>query len=137
MTQSGTWGYRYPIVPETLVLSRPCTTVGALYKQKRRWGVGGKEMSVSGFMIMAVGFLMHGLLLGGFFLGIGIPFLAASVVIKLFCDILLLRIPLQRLGRMADLRYLLSFELYFILYVILLPFAVFLGGAVVWKGRKY
>jgi cellulose synthase/poly-beta-1,6-N-acetylglucosamine synthase-like glycosyltransferase len=137
MTRSGKWGSRYPIRKETLVLSKPCADVAALYRQKRRWGVGGKDMSVSGFAIGTVGFLLHALYLLFPFVGILWQVFAASFAVKMLCDYFVLRVPLKRTGRLADLRYMLLFEPYFILFVVLLPFAVFLGGAVVWKGRRY
>ncbi|MCX6136487.1 MAG: glycosyltransferase [Ignavibacteriales bacterium] len=137
ITQSGRWGYRYPIRKETLVLSKPCTDSSSLYRQKRRWGVGGKDMSLSGFAIGAVGFLLHALYLLSPFLGMDLVVVGASFGVKLLCDYCVLRVPLRRTDRMAEMQYLFHFEIYFILYIVLLPFAVFLGGAVVWKGRRY
>ena len=137
MTRSGKWGSRYPIRKETLVESEPCTNVATLYRQKRRWGVGGKDMSVSGFAIGTIGFLLHALYLVSPFLGISWSIFAASFTVKMLCDYVVLRVPLKRTGRLSDMKYILHFELYFVLFLVLLPFAVFLGGAVVWKGRRY
>jgi 1,2-diacylglycerol 3-beta-glucosyltransferase len=137
ITKSGRWGYRYPIRKETLVLSKPCPDVRTLYRQKRRWGVGGKDMSINGFAIGVIGYLYHALFVLSPFLTADAGMITASFAIKLLCDYLVLRVPLTRTGRMAEMKFLLHFEVYFILYVILLPFAVFLGGAVVWKGRRY
>jgi len=35
------------------------------------------------------------------------------------------------------LKYFAAFQAYFFLYVLSLPFVVFFGGRVVWKGRTY
>jgi cellulose synthase/poly-beta-1,6-N-acetylglucosamine synthase-like glycosyltransferase len=137
ITQSGKWGYRYPLEKEALVFSNACRTIWELYRQKRRWGVGGKDMPISGFMIMAVAFSMHVFLLSGFFLDIGLTLLLSGLAMKLICDLILLGVPLARTEQTSQLKYFSVFELYYIIYVILLPFAVFLGGKVVWKGRKY
>ena len=137
MTRSGRWGYRYPFSRKTLVFSNACQTMRSLYRQKRRWGVGGKDMSLVGLSIMAVAFCFHGMLLCGPFVGISLPAYAAFFVAKLLLDGFLLAIPLSRTEQLSQFRYFLAFELYFIPYVIILPFAVFLGGRVRWKGRSY
>jgi cellulose synthase/poly-beta-1,6-N-acetylglucosamine synthase-like glycosyltransferase len=59
ITRSGRWGYRYPLEKESLVFSKACGTLPELYRQKRRWGVGGKDMPLSGLMIMVIAFCMH------------------------------------------------------------------------------
>ena len=137
ITGSGRWGYRYPLEKESLVFSKACTTIPELYRQKRRWGVGGKDMPVSGLSIMVIAFCMHALILAGFFLQQSIPVFLLGVGLKLACDYAILRVPLQRTGQLSQLKYFWLFEIYYTVYVIVLPFAVFLGGKVVWKGRTY
>ena len=137
ITRSGRWDYRYPLEYETLVFSNACKTLPDLYRQKRRWGVGGKNMPASGMMIMVVAFCMHALLLCSLFLEIPSPLLMTGLLGKLLGDFVLLAIPLGRSGQLSQIKYFVLFEFYFILYVIMLPFAVFLGGSVAWKGRKY
>ena len=130
------WDYLCPIDPEVLVTSQPCENWRDLLRQKHRWGKGGLDMRLSGLMVMVVGFgynalLVLSLLSGGFgwFLG-GLGFKAAA-------DYTFLRAVLRRLQRLELLRYFAAFEIYFITYVLLLPFVVFFGGRVVWKGRSY
>ena len=137
ITQSGRWEYRYPLEKETLVFSNACGTIPELYRQKRRWGVGGKDMPLSGMMILVIAFCMHALFLAGFFFNISLAILLGGFLAKIVCDSILLSVPLRRTEQTAQLKYFWIFELYYIVYVILLPFAVFLGGRVVWKGRKY
>jgi len=48
-----------------------------------------------------------------------------------------LRAIMKRQGHLELLKYFLWFEGYFIFYVLALPFAVFFGGRVIWKGRTY
>jgi hypothetical protein len=48
-----------------------------------------------------------------------------------------LSIPLIKSKQLTQLKYFGLFEIYYMLYVIILPFAVFFGGKVSWKGRKY
>ncbi|MGA9406755.1 MAG: glycosyltransferase family 2 protein, partial [Bacteroidota bacterium] len=137
ITRSGRWAYKYPLEKESLVFSKACKTIPELYRQKRRWGVGGKDMPVSGLLIMAIAFCMHALLLFGYFFHLSLTFLVCGLIAKLLCDFVLLSIPLRKTGQLVQLKYFWIFEVYYIIYVIALPFAVFFGGKVVWKGRKY
>ena len=137
ITRSGRWGYRYPLEKESLVFSTACKTIPELYRQKRRWGVGGKDMPISGLMIMAIAFCMHVLLLAGYFLNLSFNFLLCGFATKFLCDFVLLSIPLIKSKQFFQLKYFGFFEIYYTVYVIILPFAVFLGGRVLWKGRKY
>ncbi|HTX17975.1 MAG TPA: glycosyltransferase [Bacteroidota bacterium] len=137
MTGSGRWEYRYPLDRKTLVFSRACESMGALFRQKRRWGVGGKDIPLFGLSIMAIAFCFHALLLFGPFLRPPIALLATGVLVKFLLDGVLVAIPLKRTGQFSQFRYFLIFEIYFVVYVLILPFSVFLGGRVHWKGRSY
>ena len=137
IVKKGKWQYRYPVEHETLVTSNPVDSVKDLYRQKRRWAVGGKEIQPLGVMLFIVGISMHSLMLIGFSLGIQSAMLLAGIAIKCACDYVLLYIPLKKIKREQQLKYFFLFQFYFILYVILLPLAVFFGGRVVWKGRKF
>ncbi len=137
ITRSGKWNYKYPLDKKTLVLSTPCDTAKELYRQKRRWGVGGKDMRLSGMLIMAVSFFTHALLLTGLFSGISAALFLSSVLTKLILDFLLVFTVLIKVEQRRQLKYFLIFELYLLATVIVLPFAVFFGGEVIWKGRRY
>ena len=137
ITRSGRWGYRDPLEKESLVFSKACGTLPELYRQKRRWGVGGKDMPLSGLMIMVIAFCMHFFLIGGYFFNLSLMFLLFGFAVKFLCDFILLSIPLIKSKQFTQLKYFGLFEIYYMLYVIILPFAVFFGGKVSWKGRKY
>lgn len=136
IVKSGQWNYLYPIDPRVLVVSKPCKTLRELVRQKHRWGKGGLDMKPSGLLIMLIGFSTHALILGTF--AFGSVFLAATgLMVKCVADYFFLHSVLKRLERPDLLKYFYWFELYFIAYVILLPFIVFFGGRVVWKERRY
>ncbi|HTR81806.1 MAG TPA: glycosyltransferase [Bacteroidota bacterium] len=137
ITRSGRWEYHYPLDEKTLVFSDACSSPSDLFRQKKRWGVGGKDMPLSGLLIMAVAFCMHAFVLLGLVLQIQNGILLTAVLGKLFADFFLVSIPLFKTKQQAQLKYFAIFEVYYILYVIALPFMVFLGGKVVWKGREY
>lgn len=130
------WKFLYPIDDQVLVESKPCPTLKSLAQQKHRWGKGGLDMKFWGFVIMAIGFSMHALLLWHF---LWFSFAATGVVllVKMIADYIFLSTILARLNKTDELRFFYWFELYYALYVLALPFLVFFGGKVQWKGRNY
>jgi cellulose synthase/poly-beta-1,6-N-acetylglucosamine synthase-like glycosyltransferase len=130
------WNYLCPIDPNVLVMSQPCSSWKELIRQKHRWGKGGLDMRLSGFSIMAIGFGLDVLILYSLLLGITL-FALGAFVLKMMGDYLFLHTVLTKLGRRDLLKYFIPFQIYFLLYVLLLPFVVFFGGRVIWKGRHY
>ncbi len=136
IVRTGCWEYYYLLDPAHLVVSEPCSTLRELVRQKQRWGKGGLDMKASGLAVMAIGFLMHAGIVGGLLLGAWE--LSASVFLgKAIGDYTFLQAVLKRIDRLQDRKYFYWFELYYLLYVLLLPFIVFFGGKVRWKGREY
>lgn len=136
IVKTGKWDYLYPIDPNVLVVSKPCQTYKELVRQKHRWGKGGLDMKLSGFLIMVIGFSAHGFTLLTFLLG-NFAYALTALLIKLIADYVFLFKVLHRLNRTDLLKYFYWFEIYYMTYVLLLPFIVFFGGKVVWKGRAY
>ncbi len=93
-------------------------------------------MKPAGFAIMVIGFLMHLSPFVMLFWG-GIMQASISLIFKFTADYVFLFQILNRLDRKDDLRWFFWFEIYFIVYVLLLPFLVFFGGKVKWKGREF
>lgn len=136
IVRTGRWEYLYPIDPNLLVVSQPCSTFKELLRQKHRWGKGGLDINLTGFGIMAIGYLAHLFILGTLLWG---SFLIASsaLLVKFLADYLFLYQTLNKLQRTNLLKYFYAFQLYYILYVMTLPFIVVFGGKVVWKGRAF
>ena len=130
------WKYLYPIDVRHLVESKACPNFKSLIRQKHRWGKGGLDMKPAGLAIMVGGFLMHFSPFVMLVLG-GLVQAAAALMIKCIADYVFLYRILDRLDRKEDLRWFTWFEIYFIIYVLLLPFLVFFGGKVQWKGREF
>jgi cellulose synthase/poly-beta-1,6-N-acetylglucosamine synthase-like glycosyltransferase len=130
------WKVRYPVDPSTLVWSQPCADVRELFRQKKRWGRGGLDIHPVGFAIMSVGFLMNASLLLLPFFGLPLWAWITGLAAKALGDTLLLSYPFSRLGQQRLYRHIPLFELYYLLYVTILPFVAVFGGKVVWKGRK-
>jgi cellulose synthase/poly-beta-1,6-N-acetylglucosamine synthase-like glycosyltransferase len=136
IVSSGRWDYLYPLDPNHLVESRPCADFLTLIRQKHRWGKGGLDMKPAGLAIMVIGFLMH---LSPFIMLYwgGVVQAATAFMLKFTADYIFLYQILKRLDRTEEIKWFYWFELYFIIYVIALPFLVFFGGKVKWKGREF
>jgi cellulose synthase/poly-beta-1,6-N-acetylglucosamine synthase-like glycosyltransferase len=137
ITENGKWGYAFPVDLETLVISKPVKTLKELYHQKKRWGTGGLDTGLLGIAVMSGGFIFHLLLILSLLLIEKISSLLISLVLKFFIDGAFLFKTLRKFKKTSLLKYLPFFELYYIIYVVVLPFVVFFGGKTVWKDRKY
>jgi cellulose synthase/poly-beta-1,6-N-acetylglucosamine synthase-like glycosyltransferase len=125
----------YPLEKDTLVTSLPCNSFKKLARQKKRWAVGGLGVPFTGFLIMFWGFFTNLCILLT-------PLLFSKVWIyliffKIVTDYFVLFPVHQKLGIAKNLKYFLAHQVYYILYVIALPFIVLPNRNVIWKGRKY
>jgi 1,2-diacylglycerol 3-beta-glucosyltransferase len=136
IVQSKKWDYVCPVDPRVLVISQPCSGWRELIRQKHRWGTGGLDMNFRGLSIGVIGFGLNSLLLIALALGYYVA-AACSLLVKMFFELSFLYTLLRTLRHLQYLRFFLWFEVYFICYVLVLPFLVFFGGSVVWKGRSY
>jgi cellulose synthase/poly-beta-1,6-N-acetylglucosamine synthase-like glycosyltransferase len=130
------WKYRYPIDEHNLVMSLPCPDWPTLIRQKHRWGKGGLDMKIEGFIIMVMSVLMQTAPLVMLYWG-GVVIATTALMLKFIADYTFLYQTLKRLNRTEELKWFYWFELYYLGEVILLPFLVFFGGKVKWKGRTF
>ena len=125
----------YPLDKEGLVYSKPCEDLKSLYWQKKRWGVGGLDSDLAGFSVMAAAFVTHLAILL-------IPFYYSAIalylfVFKILIDYFFLYPIFKRLNLKLKIKNFISFELYLIIYVLILPLLVIFNRKVKWKGREY
>lgn len=124
---------RFPMDPGTLVESEPCPTLGTLYGQRKRWFSGGKGMDAKSILIFTWAWLLNLLILIG--LAAGWQGAVAALIVKAAADLILTLPALTRFKRWVLLPAFPLFELYFFLYVLLMPPVVLTGRKVVWKDR--
>lgn len=125
----------FPLEEDAMVTSIPCTSFKQLYRQKKRWSIGGLGVPVRGFLIMLWGFLTHiCILLTPLFFS---PVWLYLICFKIIADFFVLYPIHQKLGISKNLKYFAVYQIYYILYVIALPFIVLADRKVVWKGREY
>jgi cellulose synthase/poly-beta-1,6-N-acetylglucosamine synthase-like glycosyltransferase len=125
----------YPLDPDAHVVSKPCENFNQLYWQRKRWGVGGLDSDLAGFLVMGIGFITQVcILLTPFFYSTAALYL---VVFRFAIDFFFIYPAIKKLKLVNSLKYFFAFELYFIIYVIVLPFIVLPGRQVLWKGRNF
>lgn len=126
----------YPLDKDALVTSTACKNVKSLYHQKKRWSVGGLKAPWQGYVIFVFGYVTNILvLLTPLFFSKGWLYM---VLFKFAVDFFLLFPAYKRLSLVKDLKYFITFEIYYLFYVTLLPIIIFTTGQKVsWKGRKY
>ena len=125
----------FPLEKDALVTSIPCADFKSLYRQKKRWGVGGLGVPVRGFFIMFWGFLANlAIVLTPFFYSTAWLYL---IFFKIAIDFFVLYPIHQKMGITKNLKYFFVYQIYYILYVLALPFIVLTSRKVKWKGREY
>ncbi len=129
------YGVVFPTEFEGINESEPCENIKSLYRQKHRWGRGGLDAPFIGFVIMFWGWLTHLLIIFQIFSGSVLTFI--FTLVKVLSDLIFLSFPLKKFKMLKELKYFIAFEIYFITYVLILPFIVFFDRRVIWKGRKY
>jgi cellulose synthase/poly-beta-1,6-N-acetylglucosamine synthase-like glycosyltransferase len=135
ISRLGSYRIIFPLDKNALVTSLPCKSFNELYHQKKRWGVGGLGVPLRGFVVMAFGLIVNlCVLLTPLFFS---PVWLYLSVFKLAIDLFVLFPVHSRLGIKEHLKYFVQFELYFILYLLILPIIVLSSRKVVWKGKEY
>jgi cellulose synthase/poly-beta-1,6-N-acetylglucosamine synthase-like glycosyltransferase len=125
----------FPLDKNALVVSLPVPDYKTLYHQKKRWAVGGLLVPKLGYFILACGYLMHAAMLAAPFFWT--PVIGELILLKIFIDFVFMNYMTSSLGIRKSMKYFLQFEIYYIIYVILLPFIIMPNQTVTWKGRKY
>jgi 1,2-diacylglycerol 3-beta-glucosyltransferase len=125
----------YPLDKDALMVSKPLNTYKEIFWQKKRWGVGGVDSKLYGYAIMASGYVAKICMLL-------LPFLYTPTALyltafKIFIDCFFV----QQIFRKQELKFkitdFIAFEIYFIIYVLLLPIVVLPNRKVKWKGREF
>ncbi len=126
---------KFPVNRNALVKSNACKTLKQLYRQKQRWGVGGLDMVLRGMIIMSFGWIVKLALIASVWF-VPFPIWLIALACKLFIDIRFLWKPLKQFGVLSSLKHFLFFEIYFTLYVLIIPFIAFFSKNIVWKERS-
>ncbi|MCX7875765.1 MAG: glycosyltransferase [Melioribacteraceae bacterium] len=125
----------YPIDENALVVSKACENFKELYWQRKRWGVGGKESDLFGYLTMVWGYISKVMiLLTPIFFSLNAFYLSLT---KIVIDYFFAKNVFVKLKLKMKLFHFLVFEIYYTIYVIILPFIVLPSKKVKWKGRTF
>lgn len=125
----------YPIDKDTLIESLPIEGFMPLYKQKKRWSIGGINVPLHGLLVLGTAFISH---LLPFLL---LPFSPVTSIFAVFtivlADLIFLSSIVYRMKLLYTIKYFPFFEIYYFIYIIFLPFILLFSKSVEWKGRKF
>lgn len=125
----------YPLDKDALVESLPVEGLRQLYKQKKRWSIGGLNVPLHGIAVLVTAFLAHLLAVAvlPFFPATGLTLIGSIISV----DLIFLTSVVYRLKLLSTIRYFPFFELYYFVYVITFPFILLFSKSVEWKGRQF
>jgi cellulose synthase/poly-beta-1,6-N-acetylglucosamine synthase-like glycosyltransferase len=125
----------YPLDKKALVTSVPCKNLKELYRQKKRWSVGGLDVPKYSFAVMGISFVTNVcLFVTPLFFS---PVWLYLAVFKLAIDFFVLYPVHRELGIVKNLKYFFSFQIYYIIYAVITPFVLLFSRKVIWKNREY
>ncbi len=135
IVQETHWRVSFPLDAATTIFSFPSPTWREYFDQRVRWAAGGKEVGWFAKLLMSVAFLAHVTVVLAASIS---PLLAlAGLLTILLVDGALLWRCATTLQYKALLKYLPLFEIYFLLYSLVLAATVIFPTTVQWKGRRY
>jgi cellulose synthase/poly-beta-1,6-N-acetylglucosamine synthase-like glycosyltransferase len=125
----------FPLNENTSIISKACETWKQLFHQRKRWGVGALDMVTIGFVVFGVPYALLLLLLLGLFF---IPsfHVLICLAIKFLLEIILILFSLKQLKSGSYIKYYLFFEMYYFIYVLVLPWISIFSKKVLWKDRS-
>jgi len=129
------WKVKYPLNENIVNYTLPCATGKELYRQKKRWGRGGLDIRITGFLVGLIGWSSAVVMLFGWLFAGLAPYLL-FVISKLVIDLLFVLLPAVKFKSYKVFLYLIPFEIYFALYAIFMPFILLFDRQVVWKEQK-
>lgn len=125
----------YPLDHDSMITSKACPDMPALFWQKKRWGVGGVDSDFIGYLIMAWGYIAKAaMVLTPLFFSLTALYLC---IFKVAVDFFFIKPVFNRLRVRMKFTHFIAFEIYYIVYVLILPFIVLPNRKVKWKGRTF
>lgn len=130
-------GYKtkFPVNNDTKNITLPCLTLSQLFRQKKRWAMGGLGVINMGMFIGLLGWLTGAVLLTGWAY-MDINTYVAVVFSKLVTDFIFLFPAVKEFKMWKIYLYLVFFEIYYAAYVIITSLLLAIDRKVVWKDQK-
>jgi cellulose synthase/poly-beta-1,6-N-acetylglucosamine synthase-like glycosyltransferase len=137
MLDQTTWRVRFLLTPGATITSQPPLAWRGYIDQRKRWAAGGKEVSGFGKLLLVAGFLRHVATIIALISAKPLLPVIAGIALASLADFLLVSHVTSRLQRREALKHFPFFEIYFLLYSLLLAPVVALPTTVRWKDVTY
>ncbi len=128
------WKSKFPVNIDIMNDTYACLSLKELYRQKKRWATGGLDAHSAAMIAGAMAFFSGLVILFGWIAGVK-PYLV-FVISKTIIDAFFVFPIVKEFKMWKSYLYLPFFEVYFAVYVFLMPFILLFGGKVVWKEQK-
>lgn len=125
----------FPVDKNGMVESMPEPDMTSLFRQKKRWSLGGTRVPFHGVMVLVTSVAAHSLPL--IFLFFNPPVAGLLILAVVLFDLLFLISLLSRVGMLPTIKYFPFFEIYYFFYVTFMPLVLLFSRSVEWKGRKF
>ncbi len=137
IAQKTKWKIAFPIDPECLVNSKPTKSLKDFFSQRKRWATGGMSVHWFGKILITTSLITHLIFLGLLIFSQKFFWEIAMLLLILFNDYLILKMPLNLLNMKVYLKYLPHYKIFFLFYSIVLLFQLLFIPTITWKGIQY
>ncbi len=129
------WGYRFILHPDCVNETLPCGSIREAFNQKHRWGRGGFGVNPFGYLLILASVFTHWVLFAETLIT---PATAIPLwVIKCVADAGIILATLSVVRRVSLFKNFLLFQVYYLIYIFVMPFRIAFVRDVEWKGRVY
>jgi cellulose synthase/poly-beta-1,6-N-acetylglucosamine synthase-like glycosyltransferase len=126
---------KFPVNDDTKNITLPCMTLKQLLRQKKRWAAGGIGELNFGMLVGAFSWLTGMVILSGW-LFLDIQTYLIFILSKLAIDSVFLFPAAKEFKMLKIYLYIVFFELYFALYVLITSIMLGIDRKVIWKDQK-
>ena len=130
--KSQKWKIVYPLNNQTKIYSKPVKTIAEIYKQRKRWVLGGRTTHLWGYFISLVSLFTHILVFGLFVTGFW-KFGFIVTAITIIADVSIFARILKRINRFDLIRMILPLKLYYAVYTFIFSIVLLVSKKVEWK----
>lgn len=125
----------YPVDYETIVTSEPCKDIKTLFRQKKRWAIGGLKSSLDNLLIISTGLWVSlFMVMVPFFYSENLLYL---ILLKVSTDLFMIFFVYKNLKLKFSILNFIGFEIYSIFYFFVVGISILFSKKVHWKGRQF
>ena len=126
---------QFPLDDDTKNITLPCPDITTLFRQKKRWAMGGMGEFNFGIVIGALSWLTGAVILSGWGY-LSMQTYIFFIITKLIADAVFLYPSIKEFNMYKVFLYLPFYEIYFAVYVIITSVLIVIDRKVVWKDQK-